>query len=130
MQHSFRKHDADSEESRGHFTVVTKKRIHGLEGDLIWLLSGEYQPRQYRLECWFVVDDVSEGTGVREGIIEVSGKTGARFRGGILLNNREWFRGFRRTMGNFGLGFQLLQPQHVILFKMVVEDAKGALPPN
>jgi hypothetical protein len=108
---SFRDHDG--EEPEGDFSVYTWKALgREMVGSTVWLISGEGQPREYRLEQRFTVDGVQEPAAPGEPR-SVYGSAGTVFRGGILLNRLQWFRPFRELMANFSLGVQQIPEEYV-----------------
>lgn len=98
-------------------------------GGVIWWITGQGQPRQYYLDGWFIVDDAKPVDDDRF-LSCVSGHEGERFGGGLLLNDHDWFKGFRESQGNFGLGIQPIQPQHLDGIVAAVRAAGLPHPPG
>ncbi|MBX9626790.1 MAG: hypothetical protein K2X82_23520 [Gemmataceae bacterium] len=61
----------------------------------------------------------------------IYGHTGATFGDdALLLNDHNWFKGFRESQGNFGPGIQPIQPQHLDGIVAAVRAAGLPLPPG
>jgi hypothetical protein len=94
------------------FSIVTTKSVKEANGSRVWLITGRGSPRAYTLTHTFVADKVESNTD--SGINRVSGESGIKFRQEIGLNHLPWFPDFRKTLGNFGLGFQRITEQRFI----------------
>lgn len=136
--HNFEKMEADrgdeedvaDEADAPRWGFLTKKNPDQFIGGVVWWITGEGQPRQYFLDGWFVVEGVET---VSEARFEsrIHGHTGATFQDdAILLNEYDWFKGFREAQGNFGLGIQPIQPQHLDGIVAAVREAGLPLPPG
>jgi hypothetical protein len=125
MEHSFR--DDEEGEGSGIYSIVTSKKPDKLKGTVIWLISGEGKPRDYRLEYWFIVDGFKTITDP-EFRAEVYGAEGYTFSGGVRIGALPWFRPFRERMANFSLGLSSLTDSEVNNFTAAATAAKGKLP--
>ncbi len=87
------------------YRVVTNKNIRVAKGDRVWLIAGEGSPRSYFLKGYFYVDNVvpSQHQGFKN---EIIGKRGKFFKQMISIKPSHWFIEFKKSQGNFGLGFQ------------------------
>jgi hypothetical protein len=126
MEHSFRKHYREAEPPGG-YSIVTSKNAENLPGNVIWLVSGEGRPKDYRLEYWFTVSGYVEIIDP-EFSVEVYGTEGFTFRGGVRIGHMPWFRAFRERMGNFGLGLQPLSADEVRNLTAAMTAAGGRVP--
>ena len=122
--------DADGDEpSEGVWTFLTKKSTGPIVDGVIWWITGQWQPREYYLDGWFIVDR-TEPIDDDRFLSCVSGREGSAFGDGLLLNGRDWFKGFREAQGNFGLGIQPIQPQHLDGIIAAVRASGLPLPPG
>ena len=87
------------------FSVVTNKPVSNIEGDRVWLVTGEGRPRTFYLCAWFIADRVERNTDPEFGTC-VAGTHGKFFHPMIELNNEQWFGEFQRSQGNFAFGLQ------------------------
>jgi hypothetical protein len=124
MGHSYRDDDGRVPDGYG---IVTSKKPDSLIGSAVWVISGEGQPREYRLEYWFVVDDFDAITDPKFSA-EVYGARGHRFSGGVPIGHMPWFAELRERMGNFGLGLQPLSAPEVAALSAAAEKAGGLAP--
>lgn len=108
MERSFRD---DPHPPSTEFSIVTKKLGHSLRGNAIWLISGEGKPRDYRLEYWFIVDDVQRQDEARFPTV-VSGAEGVVLDNGIELTHLAWFKKLKSWAGNFGLGLMHIPEEY------------------
>src|SRR5207253_10871667 len=86
-------------------SIVTDKPVSNIQGDRIWLLTGEGQPRTFFLVAWFIAEEIRSGAESGFGTC-VSGKDGTIFRPMKELNSLDWFSDFKRSQGNFAFGLQ------------------------
>jgi len=124
MGHSYR--DDDETPSVG-YSIVTKKSAVNIPGNTIWVISGEGQPRDYRLEYWFDAIDLKTIEDP-EFSTQVFGSEGYTFKGGVPIGHLPWFRTFRERMGNFSLGLQPLNDLEVRNLSAAAQSAGGQLP--
>ncbi len=85
--------------------VLTKKDISGIRGARVWLITGEGKPRKYYLCDWFIVDRI-ETIDDPNFLKRISGTEGKFIRPQKRIDGEPWFADFKKTNGNFGLGFQ------------------------
>lgn len=111
MGHSFREDDGESGEDD--FGIVTRKNAAGLPGSVVWLISGEGKPRDYRLEYWFVVAGTERLEEDGEFTTRAFGTEGATIPGGVQMNRLLWFKAFREMQSNFSLGLQPIPEEYV-----------------
>jgi hypothetical protein len=95
----------------GEFCIVTRKKVDRLPGNIVWLISGEGKPRDYRLEHWFIVAG-TERIDDDEFLSEAIGTEGVRL-GGIPLNGLPWFKAFSDSQNHFSLGLQPIKDEFV-----------------
>lgn len=118
MGYSVRKGD----ESITEFDIVTKKRFSDLEGSVVWLISGEDTPRQYRLEYWFFVERIKALSRNPSFTFEISGTSGEDIKG-VLLNDFPWFKRFQKNQANFSVGFNTIADEYVPEFCAVATSS-------
>lgn len=96
------------------FSVLTDKTPVGdIGGNRIWLITGEGKPRRYYLAATFIVERVTSGQS--EGFATcISADAGQRFQPMISLDVEDWFPDFRRSQGNFSLGFQPIREERFV----------------
>ncbi len=101
--------------------VLTRKEVPRIIGDRVWLVTGEGSPRTYYLCNWFIVDRIEtiDDPYFRK---RISGKIGKWIRPILRLDEYEWFPDFKRSNGNFGLGFQ---PINEVRFIKALEEIAG-----
>jgi hypothetical protein len=87
------------------FSIVTNKPVSDIEGDRVWLITGEGRPRRFYLVAWFIADEAERWSGPRFGI-RVFGEDGQFCDPMVELNSRDWFPDFKRSQGNFAFGLQ------------------------
>jgi hypothetical protein len=122
--------DTGEEPADRRWGFLTKKNTDPIVGGVIWWITGEGQPREYYLDGWFVVDG-AESIDTERFVSRVYGREGEAFgEDAILLNDFDWFKGFRESQGNFGLGIQLIQPQHLDQIVAAVRAEGLPLPPG
>ena len=93
------------------YSVVTRKHLD-LKGQRIWSISGEGQPRSYFLRETWIVDDT--GPSDQAGFSHYArGSSGFRFNPPVPLKQLSWFRAFRESQGNFGLGLNRIKDEFV-----------------
>jgi hypothetical protein len=126
MGHSFRDHDDAGSEVPTEFSIVTSKKPDRFIDNVIWLISGEGQPRDYRLEYWFIVVGFERIDG-DEFSYRVFGTKGAILRG-IPLNKVSWFGKFRTSQANFSLGVQPIAEEFVTRFCSLAAARRFATP--
>jgi hypothetical protein len=128
MGHSFRDGDDGESGGEGGFGIVTGKSVAGLPGSVVWLISGEGQPRDYRLEYWFVVAGTEQLDDDGAFKSRAYGTVGTVFPGGVPLNGLPWFKAFRESQGNFSLGLQLIPEEYVRHLYAATRSAGGMTP--
>jgi putative restriction endonuclease len=112
MGYSFREDDDQPRGDERNYSIVTGKSVRNVPGSVVWVISGDGEPRDYRLEYWFIARDVAtDGGGGLEN--EVSGSDGETFRGGVPLNHLPRFKAFKKQQSNFSLGMQRLDDDAV-----------------
>lgn len=88
-------------------SVVTNKPAPtGIVGSRVWMLTGDGNPKDYRLYGWFTVTGFGpDPSGKWQ--TRIWGDWGRRIpkRNWPRLNELSWFPEFRKANGNFGLGF-------------------------
>src|SRR5262245_56905408 len=96
MQHFLVYHNTEKMDrlDEDHYGIVTSKPTDQLPGNVVWVISGEGQPRDYRLRYWFIVagTEPSDEDGF---ITQAYGSHRDRCLGGIPLNDLSWFPAFR-----------------------------------
>lgn len=128
MGHSFRDGDDGESGGEGGFGIVTKKNVAGLPGCVVWLISGEGQPRDYRLEYWFVVAGTERLDDDGEFSTRAFGTAGSTFPRGVSLNGLPWFKAFRESQSNFSLGLQPIPEDYVRHLYAAARSAGGPTP--
>jgi hypothetical protein len=93
--------------------VVTDKPVSSIQGDRIWLLTGEGQPRRFYLVAWFIADQIGSGADSGFGTC-IAGQHGKFFRPIKELNSLEWFDDFKRSQGNFAFGLQPIKDERFV----------------
>jgi hypothetical protein len=93
----------------GRFAIYANKSIRHLQGQRVWLISGESSAKKkvngqtltksYFLESSFIVDTIEEGSPN-----VASGREGIRFDPALALSGMPWFDDFKRSQQNFSLG--------------------------
>jgi hypothetical protein len=123
MERSFRDDDAEPGGFGEHFEfgIVSRKDTLRLVGNAVWLVSGEGQPRVYRLEHWFIASGARPAE-QRGFTAEATGTKGCIFRGGIELTGLPWFTGFLRVKSNFSTGLSPLSGEDVKLLEDLVRS--------
>jgi hypothetical protein len=86
--------------------IVTDKTAGNATGDRVWLMTGEGAPRTFFLRSYFIVDQMDSGNGFKT---RLSGAVGKAFDPMIELNGEEWFRDFKKRLGNFAWGLQRIK---------------------
>jgi len=86
-------------------SIYTNKPTSAPLGSMVWLITGEGQPRTYKLRGTFKVKDIGPSSDPAFHTA-VSGKDGRLLDPMPVLNSEPWFDGFRRSQGNFAFGFQ------------------------
>ncbi len=89
------------------FSVLTNKPVQHLPGNTIWFVEGEIseqEHKQFLLSSWFLVDEIGESRDTDFRFF-ASGK-GSLFEPAVPLNDQEWFPGFFKSLGHFGLGLR------------------------
>jgi hypothetical protein len=111
----------DAKQIKG-FSIVTTKTVMGSVGSRIWIVTGRGTPRSYSLVQTFLAESAGIAHGA-PGVNQVSAQKGTRFRPEVPLNALPWFTDFRKTMGNFGLGFQrLTNPRFIQALEKIRES--------
>jgi hypothetical protein len=107
----------------GHFGIETNKSVDGLHGSTVWLISGEGTPKEYFLDCFFVVDEV--------GILSdddpdfkyyVRGKRGRKLKPHIPVSQYGWFRDLRARLADFAAGLSDIGPKTVAELRELVGE--------
>lgn len=116
MKHFVSYHNADkmgyAYEDAIPFSVGTKKSVDGLVGNRVWSISGEGQPRTYRLRDTYMVDAL--GSSEQDEFVSVArGSSGTVFDPPIMLNRMTWFPAFLKSQSNFSLGLQQIKEEFV-----------------
>ena len=86
--------------------VFTRKPGKTTQGDRVWLVTSEANPRKYYLQLWFIVDSIerTENPGLQS---KISGREGCAFgEQRPRIDIEDWFPDFLTQSGNFGLGFR------------------------
>lgn len=105
-------------------SIVTNRSASGAKGARVWLVTGEGQPRVFKLRGYFIVDQVGRSDHP-DFKIEVSGSAGRLFKRMPDLNDLDWFADFKRSQGNFAFGFQPIKdPRFVKGLLAVAETTK------
>jgi hypothetical protein len=87
------------------FAIETDKSVDNLHGNTVWLISGEGSPKQYYLECNFVVSKIGAVGRADYPKYFARGEKGVRPRRRILLNDFPWFPELKKSLGVLrGLG--------------------------
>jgi hypothetical protein len=87
------------------FIIETDKDVDNLHGNTVWLISGEGSPKQYFLECSFVVDKVGEIGKPDQPKNYARGEKGVRPSHPLPLNDYPWFVDLKKSLGVLrGLG--------------------------
>lgn len=118
--------DDNYEPSRFSHSFVTRKSPDHMLGGIIWWVSGVGQPRLYTLNGWFEVVH-TEPIDDDRFTFRVEGD-GPTFPTPVPLNRYAWFADFRHTQGNFGLGINRIQPQHLGGLVAAVRERAYELP--
>jgi hypothetical protein len=124
MEHYLFYHDTDREGrsfwdspgEAGEFSVATRVCDEGVLDNAVWVVSAEGDPRQYRLECWFVPEKIDQVNGPDFFAAYFSGSRGVRFPGGIRLDELPDFTKFLQTLGPLGPGFRSIPEEWVKRF--------------
>ena len=100
--------------SESAFAVLTNKTVsQNVCGSTVWLITGDYRPRQFYLVLNFVADVVESGE--KEGFrTRVRGEHGHKFDPMIRIDDQPWFGEFKRRQGNFSFGFSPISDDRVI----------------
>jgi hypothetical protein len=109
------------------FSIVTTKPVMGSVGSRIWIVTGRGTPRSYSLVQTFLAESAGPKP-VAVGVNQICARTGIRFRPEVPLNALPWFAGFRKRMGNFGLGFQKLTDPRLVQALEQLRETKSAKP--
>ncbi len=91
--------------------AVTKYANAGLEGDRVWVVTGEGRPRKYYLRSYFVVDKID---GFQDANAILQGLDGRVFDPMPDLSSFDWFNDLRTTQGNFRWGPRTIRSPHII----------------
>ncbi len=94
-------------------SVVTNKNVRSVEGDRVWILTGEGIPRKFYAVGFFIVREVS-ASGHKRYSTRLSGTDGQLFNPFIEIGDEEWFHHLKRTMGNFSFGFQAITKERFV----------------
>lgn len=95
------------------FGIVTDKRAELLEGDVVWLMTGESRPRQYFLCETFVVEKIaSQSRGNFR--YRISGSDGKSLYPLQVDKASSWFQELLRVTGNFRYGLQRISNKEII----------------
>lgn len=83
---------------------MKNKPATNIIGGRIWLITGEGNPRTYRLRAMFRIGEIelSDNPKFKKLITETDGQI---FNSMRLLNKESWFSEFRKEQGNFAFGF-------------------------
>jgi hypothetical protein len=93
------------------FSVVTDKKVSGMQGNRVWLMTGEGPPRTFLLRSYFIVDHLEVADGFQT---KLSGTNGKVFNPMLELNTQEWFDDFKNSQGNFAFGLQRIKNEQFI----------------
>lgn len=97
----------DSVTYRSQFDT-SKKQVEKAVGQFCFLIVGKTEgTKRYYLWSYFKIEDYEKDA---SGLYDVKG-TGFNLKNPVLLNELEHFQDFKRTCGNFGLGFQNVSNQ-------------------
>lgn len=101
----------------GNFSIHAKKPIHHVDGQRVWLISGEGKtsPKSYHLRYVFEVNRVAAGTPNR-----AYGSQGTLFTTPIPLNHLSWFKGFLDSQQNFSLGIREIPDPYLAEFERLI----------
>jgi|SRR6478609_321102 len=92
-------------------SIVTDKKVSDMQGNRVWLMTGEGTPRTFLLRSYFIVDRFEIGDGYKT---KLSGKDGKVFEPMLELNAQEWFDDFKNSQGNFAFGLQRIKNEQFI----------------
>ena len=110
------------------FAMLTSKSPFHLKGHHIWVVEGLGSPRQYYVRQRFLVDDV-EASIVDGFDYRFYGTQGVKFDSDVSLRTFDWFSDFMKTVGNFGIGAQVLSEFVLSEFSSITGfDASFTLP--
>jgi hypothetical protein len=101
----------------GNCNFVTNKNIPSVIGSRVWLVTGEGTPRVYYLTgCFTPTKRSVYGEQGFMWLVEGSPRSGVRLRRKQwpVLNGEPWFKDFRRSQGNFGLGLQAIKDSRYV----------------
>ncbi len=91
--------------------AVTKQENAGLEGERVWVVTGEGKPRRYFLRSYFVVDEIGQGD--TSGTI-LKGIKGRVFDPMPELSDFEWFSKLKSVEGNFRFGPRAIRNPEIV----------------
>jgi hypothetical protein len=91
-------------EEPGTFSIHTSKAADGIRGSRVWLVARKRDTSEYYLVYWFIAESVVTGEPGKPNSVE--GRSGEWLRPEVRIDQLEWFDGFRKYAGNFGLGLQ------------------------
>ena len=108
------------------FSVGTTKSVERILGCRVWSLSGDGQPRTYRLRDTYIVDSI--GPSEQEEFVNwARGADGIVFDPPMLLNSLSWFPRFLKSQSNFSLGLQPIKAEFVTEFEALAEAQRRRL---
>lgn len=102
------------------YHILSNKSYSNLIGSRVWLIAGEGSPKKYNLGYTFLIDEIVHCNGGFK--YKVKGKKGLLFKPPILLNDHKWFKNFKKTQGNFGLGLSKIHPNTAKYFLKIYEN--------
>ncbi len=106
----------------GAFGIDTNKPVDNAFGATAWLISGEGTPKQYFLDCFFVVDRVSVHDDPDSEFRNCAlGTKGRKLQPRIQLNAYDWFQNLRVSLADFGAGFSEIGTGTAAKLEMLVE---------
>jgi len=95
------------------FGIVTNKRAGLVEGDVVWLVTGEGRPRRYFLCETFVAEKItSRSSGHFR--YRISGSDGKALYPLRVDKASSWFQELLRVTGNFRYGLQRISNKEII----------------
>lgn len=106
------------------FGIITAKPVAKAFGGRVWVITGRGEPRRYSLVQTFVAEYAGPHD-EHPDLNLVAASSGESFKPEIEIDGFDWFPDFRRSMGNFGLGFQRLkEPRFVEALEKVAAAAR------
>jgi hypothetical protein len=110
------------------FLIATDKDVPDAIGSRVWLITGEGQPRTYRLVGYFIAADREEVDDPEfRWRISAPRSAGVELRRARwpILNDEPWWKEFLFRQGNFGLGFHNIPDhEHVVGLAAVLDRVR------